>query len=49
MVVAAINRTCCGDIIAAHIQITIWITIINKTDVTVSIRVMPLTQQPLAD
>ena len=40
---ASINRTCCGDIITTHIQITIWITIINKMDVTVFIRVTSLT------
>ena len=40
---ASINPACIGDIIKRYIQITIWITIINKMDVTVSIPVTSLT------
>ncbi|KDF58192.1 hypothetical protein AF35_01653 [Enterobacter roggenkampii CHS 79] len=32
---ASVNRRCFRDIIEKYIQITIWITIINKTDVSV--------------
>ncbi|VAG22289.1 Uncharacterised protein [Enterobacter hormaechei] len=34
---ATVNRPCVGRVIAKYIQITIWITIINKTDVSVFI------------
>lgn len=43
MAVASVNPACVRDIIERHIQITISITIINKTDVNVSSRVTSLT------
>ena len=43
MAVASVNPACVGDITKKHIQITISITIINKTDVTVSRLVTSLT------
>ncbi len=43
MAVASVNPACVRHIIERHIQITISITIINKTDVNVSSRVTSLT------
>lgn len=45
MAVASVNPACVRHIIERHIQITISITIINKTDVNVSSRVTSLTQR----
>ncbi|QZE47798.1 hypothetical protein Cf24236_3057 [Citrobacter farmeri] len=40
---ATINPACVRDVIAPYIQITIWITIINKMDVSAFIAVTALT------
>ncbi len=45
MAVASVNPACVRHIIERYIQITISITIINKTDVNVSSRVTSLTQR----